>query len=302
MIIQIYEIQRPREAERCILLGVGRLGSVLLSEEEWKQPEIRDVIRLSEGTRTRNSLLPLFRTRDALYRAMDYYRPHFVHFCESLTDGSGRMVELNPFISLQREFKERFPEIEIVRSVPMPEQGKASRLPVLDIAAMLKPVSDAFLIDTWLGKAPVEGFIGITGRLADQDAADKLVRWSSIPVILAGGLSPDNVYDALIEIMPAGADSCTHTNATDPGGFPIRFQKDFGKVEAFVREVRRAEVILREAKTDLERKIHHLTSELHERQAALPAHSVRPHQIMAIEDLEEEIALMETKLAKHRWV
>jgi hypothetical protein len=30
--------------------------------------------------------------------------------------------------------------------------------------------------------------------------------------------------------------------------------------------------------------------------AALPAHSVRPHQLLAIEDLEEEIALTEKKL------
>jgi phosphoribosylanthranilate isomerase len=302
MFVQIYEIQTPQEAERCILLGVDRLGSVLLSEEEWKKPEIRELIRLCDGTETRISLIPLFQARDTLYRAMDYYRPHFVHFCESLTDDSGRMVELDPFISIQKEFKEQFPEIDIVRSVPVPEQGKAPQFPMLEIAAMLQPVSDAFLIDTWLGKEPVEGFIGITGRLADRDMVDKLVRWSSIPVILAGGLSPENVYDAMLEIMPAGADSCSQTNGLDDRGRPARFRKDFGKVEAFVREVRRAEAILRGARTDLERKILHLTAELQDRQAALPAHSVRPHQIMVIEDLEEELDLMEKELARYRWV
>ena len=34
-----------------------------------------------------------------------------------------------------------------------------------------------------------------------------------------------------------------------------------------------------------------LKAQLAEREAALPAHSVRPHQIMAIEDLEEEISM-----------
>ncbi len=38
MIVQVYEIQTPHEAEKCIDLGVDHLGSVVLSEEEWRQP------------------------------------------------------------------------------------------------------------------------------------------------------------------------------------------------------------------------------------------------------------------------
>jgi phosphoribosylanthranilate isomerase len=59
---------------------------------------------------------------------------------------------------------------------------------------------------------------------------------------LAGGLSPENVYDALIEVRPAGADSCTKTNKEDKKGNPIRFKKDFDKIKRFVEEVRRCEV------------------------------------------------------------
>jgi hypothetical protein len=39
-----------------------------------------------------------------------------------------------------------------------------------------------------------------------------------------------------------------------------------------------------------------MKEELQLRVAALPAHSVRPHQLLAIEDLEEEIALTEKEL------
>jgi phosphoribosylanthranilate isomerase len=301
MIVQIYEIQTPREAEKCILLGVDRLGSVLISEEEWKQPGLRDVIRLSEGTRTQNSILPLFQTKDTLYRAMDYYRPHFIHFCENLTDDSCRMLDTTPFINQQREFKEKFPEIRILRSLPVPEQGAKPEFPVLEIAAKLRTTSDAFLIDTWLGKPPVDGFIGITGKLADRELSRKLVYECSIPVLLAGGLSPDNVYDAILEVMPAGADSCSHTNLVSDRGRPLRFCKDFEKVDTFVREVRRAETFLQEKKSDLERKIRDLNSELKERQAALPAHSVRPHQFLAIEELEEKILSVEKELMALRW-
>ena len=296
MIVQIYEIQSPYEAERCILLGVDRLGSVLLSEEEWKQPAIREVVRLSEGAKIQNSLIPLFQTRDTLYRAMDYYRPHFIHFCESLTGSAGQVLDLTSLIGLQREFKEKFPEIQIVRTLPVPEQEGKTDFPVLDLARSFEPVTDAFLIDTWLGKEPVKGFIGITGKLADREAARKLVLATSIPVILAGGLSPDNVREAVIHVIPAGADSCTQTNKTGPEGGPLRFQKDFEKVDRFVREVRDGESELRQVRQKVEENVRSLKLRLDDREAALPAHSVRPHQIQIIEELEENLASAEREL------
>ncbi|MEW6666660.1 MAG: hypothetical protein AB1512_15745 [Thermodesulfobacteriota bacterium] len=244
MLVQIYEIQTPHEAEKCISLGVDRLGSVLLSEEEWRQPLIREVIRLTEGTEVRNSLIPLFHREETLYRSLEYYNPHFIHFCDSLTDDRGTPLDLQGSISLQGRIRERFPRVRIIRSIPIPPEGMALQLPILALAKALEPVSDLFLIDTWLGKEPVEGYIGITGRQADRQRAAELVRKSGIPVILAGGLSPDNVYDALMQVRPAGADSCTHTNALDEAGLPDRFKKDFQKVERFVQEVRRAEKAL----------------------------------------------------------
>ena len=49
-------------------------------------------------------------------------------------------------------------------------------------------------------------------------------------------------------------------------------------------------------KTKLRHEIDALRAELKERNAALPAHSVRPDQIMAIEALEDEIAAKEKEL------
>jgi phosphoribosylanthranilate isomerase len=240
MLVQIYEIQTPEEAETCIALGVDHVGSVLLSEEEWRQPLLREVIRLTEGTGAKSSLIPLFHREETLYRTLEYYDPHFIHFCASLTDDCGSPLNLEAMISLQVHIRERFPGVRIIRSIPVPPEGMAPHLPILSLAGALEPVSDLFLIDTWLGREPVEGYIGITGRPADLRRAAELVRESRIPVILAGGLSPENVYDALLKVRPAGADSCTHTNEVDSRGRPIRFRKDFQKVERFVREVRRA--------------------------------------------------------------
>ena len=298
MLSQIYEIQTPEEAERCVALGVDRIGSVLLSAAEWKQPEIRDVIRLTDGSETRNNLIPLFTDWDTLCRAMEYYRPHFVHFCDNLTDGQGLQADLSPFILLQEKFKKAFPEIAIVRSIPVPPAGLAPDFPCLDLVHVLEAVSDFLLIDTWLGREPVAGFVGITGMPADLERAKAVVLESSIPVLLAGGLSPENVFHAVSEVLPAGADSCTQTNQVDASGKPIRFKKDFLKVEKFVTEIRRAEAALPSRKEELARRLTGLREELQLRIAALPAHSVRPHQLLAIEDLEDNIALIEKQLRR----
>ncbi len=89
MIVQIYEIQTPREAEKCIEAGVDHIGSVILSERDWRLPDLRETIRVCDGTGVKNSIIPLFRDVDRISRALDYYRPGLVHLCESLTDEQG---------------------------------------------------------------------------------------------------------------------------------------------------------------------------------------------------------------------
>jgi phosphoribosylanthranilate isomerase len=245
MIIQIYEIQEPHEAQKCMELGVDTIGSVLLSKDKWRISSLRDVFRSTKGTPTKNSLIPLFPNVDILYKALDYYQPDIVHFCETLTDIHGHKIDLDPFLKLQAEVKQKFPEIKIMRSIPIPQNSDLPDFPTLEIACSFEPVSDIFLTDTWLGEEPVEGYIGITGKTVDLQIAKDLVRQSNIPVMLAGGLSPENVYDAVQKTRPAGADSCTQTNWIDGNGKPIRFKKDFNKVKKFVEEMKRAEELIR---------------------------------------------------------
>ena len=242
MIVQIYEIQTPEEAARCIEIGVDHVGSVLLPEEGWKNQAIKETLRMTDGTPSKNTLIPLFRETDVLFRILDYYRPDVIHFCESLTENRGTETELDQYVETQSRIGERFPEVKIMRSIPIPTEDSAPGFPTLEIARKLEPLSDFFLTDTWVKDAPVQGFIGITGRPCDWRIAKDLVLQSKIPVILAGGLSPENVHDALVKVSPAGADSCTQTNERDKEGNAMRFKKDFKRVKKFVQEVRRAEV------------------------------------------------------------
>ncbi len=298
MIVQIYEIQTPEEAEKCIEAGVDHLGSVVLSEEEWRIPLLKETIRMIQGAGRRSSLIPLFTHRDNIYRTLDYYGPDYVHFCDNLVSEEKEVQDLEPFLQLHEGVKNYFPEIGIVRSIPLPRKGNEGAFPFMEIARPFEPVSDIFLTDTWVEDEPVTGFIGITGETVDWDMAGKLVEGVEIPVILAGGLSPENVGDAITKVMPAGADSCTLTNSLGPDGKPVRFRKDAGKVREFVREVRMAQETMKSRKEELEKKLEDLKEQLRDREAALPAHSVRPHQLLVIEELEDEIEAVEKEIKR----
>ncbi len=54
----------------------------------------------------------------------------------------------------------------------------------------------------------------------------------------------------------------------------------------------------RSDRTALEAELERVRAELAERRASLPAHSVRPHQLLAIEALEERLASLESALGR----
>ena len=257
IIVQLYEIQDPYEAERLIGLGVDRIGSVILSAEAWKVPAVRDVVRLVRGSGAKSSLIPLLAREDDILRALDYYQPDFVHFCELIPlaphDHGRRESLCAELIRIQTRVKKEFPPLGITRSIPIPEPGPADPAPVretiLEIARTLEGTGDFFMTDTLRGyekqnaDQPVAGYVGITGDVCDRDLATALVEASRIPVILAGGISPENVFDAIGRVKPAGIDSCTQTNAQDSRGRPIRFRKDFDRIRRLLDEVRRAEEV-----------------------------------------------------------
>jgi len=249
-ITQIYEIQTPLEAKAAIAAGVDHIGSVVVSAENWKVSSIRETITLVSKTEAKSSLILLYNRPDLVCESLAYYQPDMVHFCENLVDGGvddSIDVRCHRLIDLQQRIRADFPGMKIMRTIPIPDIMNLSEFPFLDMAKIFEPVSDYFLTDTLIqgnagsGDQPVDGFVGITGITCDWTAARKLVESSRIPVILAGGLSPGNVYEGIRTVRPAGVDSCTLTNATDGSSRPIRFQKDFKKIANFVAEARRAE-------------------------------------------------------------
>ena len=249
IIIQIYEIQDPREAEKLVELGVDRIGSVIMSETEWKMPQVKDAIRWVKSSPAKSSLIPLYNNLDSVLRTLEFYQPDIVHFCESLVDTPDIWGYCRRLTQLQQNVKKRYPHIDIMRSIPITQSKHNNSVPTLELGRWFEPVSDIFLTDTILTSGlgsdfevqPVHGFVGITGQKCNWKTAADLVEASRIPVILAGGISPENVVEGIQRVRAAGIDSCTLTNAVDKNGLPIRFKKDLNKVKRLVRAVRGAE-------------------------------------------------------------
>jgi phosphoribosylanthranilate isomerase len=82
----------------------------------------------------------------------------------------------------------------------------------------------ALLVD-----ASVKGAYGGTGVTADWQSAAELAR--RYPILLAGGLTPENVAEAVQQVSPWGVDVASGVEST-PG------VKDANKMKAFVKAVR----------------------------------------------------------------
>jgi phosphoribosylanthranilate isomerase len=96
-----------------------------------------------------------------------------------------------------------------------------------DLSAMQFEPGDHPLLDTW---AP--DTVGGTGRAWAWSHAAAVSH--QYPIVVSGGLTPDNVDRAVRELHPWAVDVCSGVEA-EPG------HKDHGKLRAFVEAVRRVD-------------------------------------------------------------
>ena len=142
-----------------------------------------------------------------------------------------RIVELARCTTLQiqdmvtpddiAEVREALPYLRIMKAVHVMDES------AITTAKYFSDTADAILLDTRTADR-----IGGTGITHDWNISAKIVKECSCPVILAGGLTPENVTEAIIRVRPYAVD--VHTGVKKNG------VRDAERTRAFVANARTA--------------------------------------------------------------
>ena len=220
-LIQIAGIIDKQEAEMLMSAGVHYLGFPLrlpVNKEDTTEEEAAEIIKAIKPPHSAVLITYLDKAEE------------IIKFCEEL---NVNIVQLHGKISKKEliKIKSQKPGLEIFKSLVVAENNFEELVIVLNL---LSPYVDAFITDTF---DPVTGAEGATGKTHDWNISKKLVELSPKPVIIAGGLNPANVKQAIMEIHPAGVDVHTGVEAKDG-------RKDSELVKRFVEEAQEAFAII----------------------------------------------------------
>lgn len=105
-----------------------------------------------------------------------------------------------------------------------------------DISQIARYDAERILLDTL-----VDGQVGGTGKVFDWQQGAALIGEIQQPVLVAGGLTPDNVDQAIRLMNPQGVDVS--------GGVETGGSKDSEKIRQFIQAVRRSEELFKDAET-----------------------------------------------------
>ena len=198
MLTQIYEVSDPVEASAISRIGVDHVG-VLVGDGQFPREQ-----PLGAAERIAAAILPpakfsaLFLTHDVNLIATwaRKLRPYIVHL------GAAPELLVPPQVL---ELKQTLAGPLIMRSVPV--SGEES----IELAKTYDRIADFLLLDSY---KPSDRQIGGLGITHDWSTSRRIVELVRIPAILAGGLGPKNVADAVRQVRPAGVDLKTKTDCT----------------------------------------------------------------------------------------
>lgn len=121
-----------------------------------------------------------------------------VQSCGTTTVQVVRHIVPSEHASLAR----RLPATRRVQVIHVEDEG------ALELVRAYEPYVHAFLLDSGRPSSAVPE-LGGTGRSHDWGISSEIVRRTSRPVFLAGGLRPGNVRQALETVRPFGVDLCS---------------------------------------------------------------------------------------------
>lgn len=220
--IQIYTMQSAVEAEAVAALGADHIGVTpsnhgLPGEVGYQvAADICGAVASSVTT----VALSVDADLDTIAAMVQAVRPDILHLCAPPgTVGPADVAVL----------RRRLPDLRVMQAIAV--TGSQA----IDVALSYEHVADYLILDS---VDPAIHGIGAAGIVHDWRISAGIVAAVSIPVVLAGGLSPENVSDAIATVEPWGVDSLTHTSKGIDGG---GFRKDLTLVRRFVAAARSGE-------------------------------------------------------------
>jgi phosphoribosylanthranilate isomerase len=213
MLVQIYEIATPDEARALAELGVDHIG-VLVGDGSFPREQSIDGARRifsAISSPSKGVALSLSADTKLIERIVSELKPAILHLgaaSELLTPAAARQL------------KKRHSAVTLMRSIPVVDAKSVA------MAQSYDGIADMLLLDS---HRPGDVQIGALGVTHSWQIDRAIVESVGIPVIIAGGLGPDNVIDAITAVRPAGVDSKTKTDKDDGS-----HTKDLQKVKRFV--------------------------------------------------------------------
>ncbi len=117
-----------------------------------------------------------------------------------------------------RLIRAALPHLKLIRAVHVTGPEAIAR------ARALERQVDAIILDTY---DPATGRGGATGTTHDWTISRQIVAAVRVPIVLAGGLTPDNVVQAIRTVQPWAVD--VHTGIEDPDG-----TRNLAKLRSFI--------------------------------------------------------------------
>lgn len=218
MLTQIYEITSVAEAATLSQIGVDHVGVLMGDGSFPREQSVAAAAEIAAAIRPPSKLSALFLSSDPAFvaRSVRALAAPILHL-----GAAPELVRPEQVLDLKRAL----PGVLVMRSVPV--TGPES----IAIAASYEEVADFILLDSYRASDKQIGALGITH---DWSISRQIVERLRTPVMLAGGLGPDNVEEAIGVVGPAGVDSKTKTDKGDT------HTKDLEKVRRFHAAARAA--------------------------------------------------------------
>lgn len=216
MLTQIYEVSTPGEARAISAIGVAHIGILVGNGEFPRELPLAEAAAVAAAVLPPAKVSTLFLTAD-LSLVEDWAArlgPSIVHL-----GAAPELLSPDQTARLQRKLPGRL----LMRSIPV--TGVES----VALARLYDGIADFLLLDSHRESDRQIGALGVTH---DWRISRRIVDRVRAPVILAGGLGPDNVAEAIRSVRPAGVDSKTKTDRAGSHA-PGSHSKDLDRVRRF---------------------------------------------------------------------